>query len=51
VKIGDKVEQAESATAFRFFKKILKSLSLTLKIWVYFVGKARDTHANAMAEE
>jgi 23S rRNA (pseudouridine1915-N3)-methyltransferase len=22
-----------------------------LKIWVYFVGKARDTHANAMAEE
>lgn len=22
-----------------------------MKIWVYFVGKARDTHANAMAEE
>ena len=22
-----------------------------MKIWVYYIGKARDTHANAMAEE
>jgi 23S rRNA (pseudouridine1915-N3)-methyltransferase len=35
---------------FRFSGK-RKSSQINLKIFLYYVGKARDTHANAMAEE
>ena len=45
MQIGDAVEFAEDRNGIPFFRK------KALKIFLYYIGKARDAHANAMAEE
>ena len=48
VEIGDKVELSRDAQ--RRSRSSLTEAS-SVKVFLYYIGKARDTHANAMAEE